>query len=168
MSRKTSHIQVRVTPAQKAAIRRLAREAGLDLSGYILLRALPPTRLRFEELLRSLGTAASAERPYVFAEINDFLAGLSSPELENAVARIDPEALDELSHYDRNYVAAMVELACGEKDLDPPAWTSDVRPLDRPRFGTALTSLRPYLLRVSPVPFKRRNIFIDASIGDRV
>ncbi len=31
-----------------------------------------------------------------------------------------------------------------------------------------LAGLRLHLLRESPVPFKRRNIFIDSSIGDRV
>lgn len=168
MSPKTSHLQIRVSPAQKAAIRRLARAAGLDLSSYVLTRALPPAHLRFEELLRSLGAADSGERRYVLAELNDFLAGLSSPELGRAVARPDPAALDGGSDYVRNYVAAMVELACARKSIDPPAWTADVRPLDRPRFATALTSLRPYLLRVSPVPFRRRNIFVDSSIGDRV
>ncbi len=168
MSPKTRNLQIRVTPAQKAALRRLARAAGLDLSGYVLTRALPPAHVRFEELLRSLSTADSSERPYVLAEINDYLAALSGPELESAVARADPTALDGASDYERNYVAAMIELTCARKGVDPPTWTADVRPLDRPRFGTVLISLRPYLLRVSPVPFKRRNIFVDSSIGDRV
>jgi hypothetical protein len=168
MGRKTSHLQIRVTPAQKAALRRLAREAGQDLSSYVLTRALPPSHRRFEALVRSLGAADAAERPYVLAEMNDFLSGLSGPELERAVASPDPTALGATSDYERNYVAAMVELACARKEIDPPSWTADVPPLDRPRFGTALSSLRSYLLRVSPVPFKRRNIFVDSSIGDRV
>jgi len=37
-----------------------------------------------------------------------------------------------------------------------------------PWFAVPFPSLRPYLLRVSPVAFKRRNIFIDSTVGDRV
>ncbi|HKK08128.1 MAG TPA: hypothetical protein VKA44_04525 [Gemmatimonadota bacterium] len=168
MNAKTSHLQIRVTPAQKGAIRRLAREAGVDLSAYVLKRALPPAHGRFDEFLHGIGAADDRERSYVLAELNDFLEAVSGPELADAVTRPDPAVLEGLSDYERNYVAAMVELACARKDVDPPTWTADVRPLERPRFGTELTSLRPYLLHVSPVPFKRRNIFIDASIGDRV
>jgi hypothetical protein len=61
----------------------------------------------------------------------------------------------------------MVEQACARKGEEHPEWTSAVSPLDRPRFVVELESLRPHLLRASPVPFKRRNIFIDATIGDR-
>jgi hypothetical protein len=102
------------------------------------------------------------------AELNDFLSALSGPELAEAVGLVELALLDGLPDYERNYVAAMVELACARRDRPPPAWTRSVRPLAQPRFGTELKSVRPHLLRASPVPFKRRNIFVDASIGDRV
>ena len=73
-----------------------------------------------------------------------------------------------LTPYLRNYVAAMVELAAHQRDVFPPAWVRDVEPLEAPHFATPLAGLRLHLLRTAPVPFKRRNIFIDASIGDRV
>ena len=41
-------------------------------------------------------------------------------------------------------------------------------PLAEPVFGSDLMSLRLYLLTHSPAPFRRRNIFIDASVGFRV
>jgi hypothetical protein len=41
-------------------------------------------------------------------------------------------------------------------------------PLAEPAFGTTLQSLRLYLLTHSPAPFRRRNLFIDASIDDQV
>jgi hypothetical protein len=44
----------------------------------------------------------------------------------------------------------------------------EVPPLEEPHFATTLEGLRLHLLQVSPVPFKRRNIFIDSSLGDRV
>jgi hypothetical protein len=90
---------------------------------------------------------------------------LSGPELAEAVGLVERALLEALPEYERNYVAAMVELACARRDRPPPAWTTDVRPLERPRFGTELKSVRPHLLRASPVPFKRRNIFIDAPIA---
>ena len=62
----------------------------------------------------------------------------------------------------------MVEQAASHKGLAPPPWIVRVPPLDEPYFGTDLKSLRLYLLTHSPPPFRRRNIFIDATLGDRV
>lgn len=165
MSGKTKQIQVRVSPAEKASIERLAASAGMDVSTYVRTRALPAHRERFDELVVRLADAGRAERPYVLAELNDLLAGLISIELTEAVRGAEVEAL---SPYEKNYVAAMVEEACAQKEVERPEWTSAVPPLERPRFVVELESLRPHLLRASPVAFKRRNIFIDATIGDRV
>jgi hypothetical protein len=41
-------------------------------------------------------------------------------------------------------------------------------PLAEPYFATSLKSLREHLLVAAPIPFKRRNIFVDASVGARV
>jgi hypothetical protein len=166
MVTKSHQLQIRVTPDEKSAIQRLVREAGLDVSSCVLARALPAAQGKFDGLLRAL--AAPHGRSYVLAELNDFLGALSGPELAEAVGLVERAVLEALPECERKYVAAMVELACARKDQLPPAWTTDVRPLVRPRFGTQLKSVRPHLLRASPVPFKRRNIFIDASIGDRV
>jgi hypothetical protein len=68
----------------------------------------------------------------------------------------------------QNYVAAMVEQAAAQRKRSAPAWTRNVVPLDEPWFATRLRGLRLHLLRASPVPFKRRNIFIDAGVGARV
>ena len=76
--------------------------------------------------------------------------------------------LNGLSAYLRNYVAAMVEQAADLKRVGSPAWVRDVTPLDAPRFVTPLRSLRMHLLKSAPVPFKRRNIFVDSSVGARV
>jgi hypothetical protein len=35
-------------------------------------------------------------------------------------------------------------------------------------FGTPIESLRLHLLTASPPAFRRRRIFIDATVGDRV
>jgi hypothetical protein len=62
----------------------------------------------------------------------------------------------------------MVEYACAKRSVAPPAWTRTVTPLPDPVFATALQSLRLHLLTHSPPPFRARNIFIDASVGERV
>lgn len=62
----------------------------------------------------------------------------------------------------------MVEQSALQKGLMPPAWVRDVPPLDLPYFAGELRSLRQYRLAVSPVAFKRRNLFVDTSIGGRV
>jgi hypothetical protein len=102
---------------------------------------------------------------FALAELNDLLSSLTSGELCSAVEHAD---LTGLTPYLQNYVAAMVELAAHRRDEPPPAWVRDIEPLEEPRFATPLAGLRLHLLRTAPVPFKRRNIFIDSSIGDRV
>jgi hypothetical protein len=162
-SAKTAQLQVRVSPAEKAAIQRAARRAGMDMSSFVLGRLLPPAAGRFQEL-----TAACAGEPggrYALAELNSFLTALGAGELRDAVAS-PPQA--SLAAAQANYVAAMVEYACAQRDIAPPAWTGAVAPLATPVFGSDLSSLRLYLLTHAPPPFRRRNIFIDASIGARV
>ena len=163
MSAKTQQLQIRVSPRQKAALKRMARSAGADVSAYVLSRLLPAGSSRFAELLRGLET--ESDQKFALAELNDLLHATPPVCFPDTVAVADLRAL---SPYLQNYVAAMVEQAAEAKRLAPPTWVRDVIPLDTPRFATTLRSLRMHLLRSSPVPFKRRNIFIDASVGARV
>ncbi len=73
-----------------------------------------------------------------------------------------------LSPFEANYLAAMIEYAAMLKGVVPPDWTRMVPPLERPWFASALKSLRLHLLTNSPPPFRRRNLFVDSSIGQRV
>lgn len=162
MGSRALQLQIRVTAEEKAALRRLARRAGMGMSAFVLARALPAAPRRFADLLSAL---AGDERRFALAELNDLLAGLGPEELRAAVA--DAE-LDALSVLDRNYLAAMVEQACDRKGVTPPDWVRRVEPLDTPYFAVPFPSLRAHLLRAAPVPFKRRNIFVDSAVGDRV
>ena len=120
-------------------------------------------RMQFARLLEAL---RDDDQPgFALAELNDLLSSLTAGELCSAVEHAD---LAGLTPYLRNYVAAMVELAAHQRAVPPPAWVHDVEPLRTPHFATPLTGLRLHLLRAAPVPFKRRNIFVDSSIGDRV
>jgi hypothetical protein len=163
MATKSQYLQIRLTPRQKAKLKRMAAAAGEDVSSYVLSRALPAPRLRFEQLLTLLDDGA--DHGYVLAELNDFLSALAPAELAEAVAQADTA---RLSPFLRNYVAAMVEQASHQAHLRPPRWTALVEPLEAPWFAAPLVGLRPHLLRASPVPFKRRNLFVDAAVGDRV
>lgn len=163
MNAKTRQLQIRVTPEQKAELKRRARRVGMDVSAYVLARVLPPTRGRFTNLLSALRD--DEEDRYVLAELNDLLAALAPIEFHDAVGDAD---LGGLSPLLRNYVAAMVEQAAHQKRVAPPGWVHEIEPLAEPYFATPLRSLRPHLLRSSPVPFKRRNLFVDSGVGDRV
>jgi uncharacterized protein (DUF1778 family) len=163
MPTKSEYLQIRVTPAQKKRLRRLAKAAGTDLSAYVLARAAPSGQKRFEELVTLL--AGKEVDRYALAELNDLLSTLGTDELGEAVAVVDLSALSPVL---RNYVAAMVEQACSMKGIRPPGWTARVRPLEAPWFAAPLHSLRLHLLKASPVPYKRRNLFVDAGVGARV
>ncbi|MEA3247634.1 MAG: DUF1778 domain-containing protein, partial [Gemmatimonadota bacterium] len=163
MTAKSSQLQIRVTPRQKSALKQRAALAGLDVSAFVLSRALPPESARFADLLRALRNEERAR--FVLAELNDFLETCAPATFADAVAHADVAPLPART---ANYVAAMVEMAAHRKGVAPPEWTAGVPPLDEPWFGTSLTRLRPHLLAASPAPFRRRNIFVDATIGDRV
>jgi hypothetical protein len=165
MASKSQQLQIRVTPEQKAELKRLAAGAGQDVSVYVLSRALPQGRVRFGAIVRAL--RQGEDQRYALAELNDLLAGLTRDQLHDCVA-VAPLELWDLSQRLQNYVAAMVEQAAHQRGALPPPWVRDVTPLESPYFTTPLKGLRLHLLRAAPVPFKRRNIFVDSGVGDRV
>jgi len=106
---------------------------------------------------------ARADRiSYPLAELNDLLTAATGVEVETLPR---PEIEDP---YRLNYVTAMVELAAHRTSVAPPFWTANVPPLAEPFFIDRSPALRAHLLTASPVPFRRRNIFIDTSLGGRV
>jgi uncharacterized protein (DUF1778 family) len=162
-SAKTAQLQLHVSPEEKTAIQRASRRAGMDMSAFVLSRVLPAHERKVRDLLRALKDDSA--RRLVLAELNDLLARLTAEELRAAVAAAPPAWLSaELS----NYWAAMVEHTCAARLIPPPAWTIAIAPLEKPMFGSSLESLRLHLLAHSPPAFRRRNIFIDTTIGGRV
>ncbi|HWX68247.1 MAG TPA: hypothetical protein VNY25_00955 [Steroidobacteraceae bacterium] len=159
---KTSQMQIRVSGQEKAAIRRAAKRAGLPMSVYVLRRVLSVPADEFSACIKACVSSAPA---YALAELNTLLSGFTAGELSEAVAA--PPAL-ALPPFLANYIAAMVEYACAQRGVAVPTWTKAIAPLTEPAFGSELLGLRLYLLTHSPAPFRRRNIFIDASVGARV
>ena len=115
---------------------------------------------RFERLAAEVEAADRISYP--LAELNDLLTGATGAEIE-ALPR--PQILNP---YRLNYVTAMVEVAAHRAGAVPPLWTAGVEPLAAPVFVDPSMKLRAHLLTASPPPFRRRNIFIDSTIGDRV
>ena len=160
---KSLQLQVRVSPRDKRRIEAKARRAGLPVSGWVLGQLLPSAVAEFERLSERL--ALETTPAFVYAELNDFLSPLSRAEFITAVAdaptqKIDPERL--------NYLAAMIEQTAMILGVAPPDWTRDVAPLEQPVFASGLESLRLHLLTNALPSFRRRNLFVDTSIGGRV
>ena len=132
------------------------------------MNVVPPQRDLFAELLIEL--ESSANHHFALAQLNDLLFACPPIAFQETLqlTTSTTHLLNQLSPLLQNYVAAMVEHAATQKDVAPPAWVRDIPPLDTPHFAGGLRSLRQYLLAVSPVAFKRRNLFVDASICGRV
>jgi hypothetical protein len=160
---KSAQLQIRVSGAEKIAIQRAARTAGMDMSAYVLSRVLTVGSARFDERVTACARTTGAS--YALAELNSFLSGMTAQEFRDAVAHAPAAAL---SPFIANYVAAMVEYGSARLDVPVPSWTRKVAALPEPAFGTALQSLRLYLLTHAPAAFRSRNIFIDASLGGGV
>lgn len=160
---KSAHIQIRVSPTQKAALRRFAKKSGLGMSEFVLGRIFSETKKAWMDLLGKL--ARSHDPSYVLAEIHDFLVNLSHSDWNTVLSEAPDVELDPVWI---NYVCAMIEVTASQKTRLTPAWTYNVMPSDKPYFATEMTSLRLHLLTSSPPPFRRRRIFIDSSIGARV
>lgn len=120
-------------------------------------------RVRFAALVRSLAT--TFRPPFVLAEINDLLVVLGRGELSIVTDVRLPATIDEVR---ANQLAAMVETRSAKLGVRPPSWVEEVKPLAMPWFATDLIGLRLHLLCQSPPAFRRRNLFVDATVGDRV
>ena len=128
------------------------------------IRISPEDKTRIQERAASAGMDVSK---WVLNMVlpPDLLDRLTGKEFEQAVHH-EPEV--SLPSFEANYLAAMIESAAMLKGAVPPGWTAAVPALERPWFASALRSLRLYLLTNSPPPFRRRNLFVDNSVGRRI
>jgi len=157
MGTKSSQLQIRVSPEQKVALKRLAADAGLSVSAYVLATLLPSQRLEFNR--RAAMLSGAEDHAKAWSDLQLWLSSLTSAEFSDAVVSAELDGLPALM---RNLVAAAVEQEAQRKGVGCPAWTQRVDPLERPHFAWALRSLRPHLMRVTPLVFKRRNVFVAA------
>ncbi len=162
---KTKYLQIRVTPEEKKLIEKIAKKNSKTISELVLDKLLSDNQNKdkFQSLVSKL--SKSEKTSLVFAEINDFLNKLTKDEFKEAT---DEKPKANISNYHLNYLAAMVEYSANRKKVDPPKWVNEIDPLNEPVFGSKLKNLRTHLLLNSPIPFRKRNIFIDSTVGDRV
>ena len=157
MAPRTSQLQIRVSPDQKAALKRLAAQAGLSVSAYVLGQALPVVSRALEGALDDVRSGKPGALPVLRRQIE----AIPPEELATRWESLDASDLTPLQ---QNQVAALVEEVAGRSGVMPPRWTATIHPLEHPHFRWPLRSLRPYQLRASPVSLKRRNVF-DTSEG---
>lgn len=161
---KSAQLQIRVSPDQKHRIKSKAEQAGEDVSQWVLRRLLPECADELQEMIDTLSKSPKL-RSQGLAELHDFLVSSDSAQLGQAFNTLD---LSNLASFESNYVAAMIETACDNRNIAPPTWLGNIAPLADPWFATNLQSLRVYLLTASPPPFRRRNLYIDSTLGARV
>lgn len=155
MSTKTSQLQIRISPSQKEVLKRMADQAGLSLSAYVLSRALPSARRELEARIDALRDHDDGES--ALRELMSYLRGLPDETYRDAVEAPIPA---ELPPVQKNLATAVVEREAGRRSMSPPAWAARVEPLSEPHFSWNLEALRPHLLRVAAPAFKRRRLFV--------
>lgn len=163
MKNKTDFLQIRLTSVQKSQLKTAATRDNMSVSEWVLNKLFNRYDSHFQELIDQLNRHGDTK--FVLAEMNDFLTALEPNAFRTAV---EATQIRELPAWLANYVAAMVELAAHQKRVTPPIWCHEIPPLETPYFGSALKNIRLHLLTQSPPPFRRRNLFIDTSIGGRV
>ena len=155
MDAKTSQLQIRVTPAQKAALKRMAKGAGLSVSAFVLDRSLPGSHEELDRRVRALGGGKNISRS--LSDLQLHLKAMPDDEFGPSVAGMNTGSLTPLQ---ANCAAAAVEGEAWRRGQNPPEWVRHVPPLPVPHFGWGLRSLRPHLMRVTGAAFKRRNVYI--------
>jgi hypothetical protein len=134
----------------------------MDLTGWMLERLLPNEGIRLRALVRDL--VGREEPSFVLAELNSFLSSLGAAGFAAALELPPDVRLDDVR---ANQVAAMVETAAQRLGIRPPRWVEEIPPLGTPWFASNLKSIRLHLLTRSPPAFRRRNLFVDSTLGDR-
>ena len=165
---RTAKLDLRLTPEEKARVVADAARAGLTISDWVksrLFSALSDGFIDRVEVLSRQSLSRSAELHFARAALADYLRSLTTAELEEAVATF-PSDVEE--PFTRAYVGASVEILCAAHALIPPAWTRSMLPLETPYFASDLPGVRSELLTRSPIAFRRRNLFVGATLLDRV
>ncbi len=163
--KKTAQLQIRVTEEQKEILRVASREANMGISEYVLAKLFDERKTRFSLIVEKVLKAEN--HSFALAELNDFLTELPA-DIFTSTLREKPALDFDTGLFRSNYITAMVEFAAAKKGVTNPDWAAHVPILKTPFFSSNMTSLRLHLLQNSPAAFKRRNIFIDSTIGDRV
>lgn len=162
MAPKTAQLQIRVSPAQKAMLERLAAAEGLTVSEFVLRKAQPqgasPQDTRRDAVQNGLGLSNST------SHLALALGALNADGSREATVHADSGFLSPLH---ANCLAAEVERQAARRGVPAPKWTEAVRPMARPWFAWRLRSLRPHLMRIAPPAYKRRGVYLTTADDPR-
>lgn len=131
-------------------LERWARALDLELA------ALPREHHPFVDVTTALADADDAFAFRLGLELLDRLREMGDNEFTRVVSQAPRRSSDR---YDA-LIAAVVELVCLERDIDPPPWCAE--PVASPTWWVSpLPSARRHALATCPAPFRARGIMID-------
>lgn len=157
MDTKTSQLQIRVSPAEKAILKRLAAAEGISVSAFVLDRVLPAHGGEVAERIAALQGGSDLQTRLSDLELH--LLSMSDEEFPQAVVGVD---VGDMRPLEKNCAAAAVEREAWRRGLAAPEWTTDVRPLEHPWFAWRIRALRPHLMRIAPPAYKLRNVYLPS------
>ena len=162
---KSDYIQIRVSKLEKKAIKTAAYDAGLDMSAYILGHLDIDLGSQWQSLLANLQDLKLEDSHFCWAAIIDFLTPLDANQFQHLFQYAEQWNLDPEN---QNYLAATIERKALSLNIPAPKWLSEIAPCAYPYFEDETPKLKQYLLLHGDPVFRRRNIFIDSSIGGRI
>lgn len=163
-TKKDTYLQIRLSKHEKELIVKAAGANGVNISKWIMQRIMIDKRSQFQSICLKMSKDIT-NKSFYLSDLNDYLTNLSANEF---LIALDTRPNVKLSISDWNIIVAMIDYAAYKKRAKSPDWLNDVEPLQHPLFATELTTVRQYLLITSPIAFRRRNIFVDTSIGGMV
>jgi hypothetical protein len=101
-------------------------------------------------------------------KIANFADDFRRASLEQKLKMVEKPALHFNKRIENSYFAACVEYLCLESHIPMPGWIHKKQYfLKEPFFAGGLESLKAFLLVESPLPFRRRNIFVSENALER-
>lgn len=152
---KSETIQIRVSKAEKEKLKKLSQVHKMCVSEFILSNLL--TDISAYEVRQLYELIAKGEnRVLSLFNLRNKLKKISPAFWDGAVG-IVPDFLDPFS---LAYVASTIEELSYIRGLSYPEWCTGIKALSEPYIGSDQETMNFYILVNSPVPFKRRNIFL--------
>jgi hypothetical protein len=104
---------------------------------------------------------------YILADFIDEFNRSKPVKKQKMVEKFPFKGVTDIKHI--AYIAAMVEELCFRNNMEIPGWVWDKKyQLKEPFFVGGLESLKAFLIAESPLPFRRRNIFVSSNVLQRV
>jgi hypothetical protein len=101
-------------------------------------------------------------------KIANFVDEFRRVSLDQKLKMVEKPELHFKKRIHNSYFAASVEYLCLESHILVPDWVHNKKYfLKEPFFAGGLESLKAFLLVESPLPFRRRNIFVSENALER-